>query len=920
MLFLKIGNRIVLLLLILVLLSSKLNAQPALRMIDHFPELAPAGPEAIVPLFTFMVNGSMVSSLDFVPESSGSFVHPELKIRTQVEEIPGNGEYQCRMLRFINESPDTLEIENLLPLGESTDRPYIIPYGPPGLTRSTLFRPGMGPVGLIVPDNAWELGFTALDISADSGIAILARRHSWEQAERRRYSTRVYPRGELSYKIYSEAYGGDWKSGLRQIFGKRWLYDLEEFDNHLYERSDLQWIREDYLAVLQFAWDQDFYSGDRNSYDPFRDFFHRYDYLHGGYDIYAIWQGWPRLGLDQRNQWDLFRDLPGGMDSLRSISQYCRDQQSAFFLSYNPWDKSTRQLDYLEAITGLIEETGADGMVLDTRGSSSAALQKAADKAKKGVVMYSEGMAVPRDMPGIISGRVHNAIRMTPPLNLNRLIKPEFQVFRVLDLRDGRIHREMAISLFNGHGVELNLFSPAHPWWLEEEYRFMGRCLMILRQNQEAFHDPDWLPLVESPDSIWVNRWQDGDKTLFTILSMKPGGHSGTLVPVHDRDLHWVSLWDHKEILPLETSDGPMLECGIDPYRQEYSGSRREGSVQVIAGFPKLLSLEVDSDSLVLQALAGDRILLWKGNPSYSNRSKAEFRLDGERELRLPLSGWMHQPEGKILIQLMGGDEILDERIILTSMAEPVRISQPRTTKAYKKAPGGMVEITGGPFRFYRGNPADFIPYPRNFDTLEVDVDDYYMDRYPVTNKEFEVFLHATDYCPPDTNNFLRHWNGSSCPDSLADHPVVWISLDDARAYARWKGKRLPGEVEWQYAAQGSDGRLWPWGQAFDSTLCNSAGGQTTPVHKFRKGRSPFGVEDLTGNVWQLCDDEYSNGSFTFSMIRGGSFYRPTSSWWYIQGGPQANNRTQMLLRTGPGFDRSATVGFRCVCDKGTNR
>jgi formylglycine-generating enzyme required for sulfatase activity len=574
----------------------------------------------------------------------------------------------------------------------------------------------------------------------------------------------------------------------------------------------------------------------------------------------------------------------------------------------------------MEAISGLIEETGADGMVLDTRGSSSAALQKAADKSKEGVVMYSEGMAVPGDMPGIISGRVHNAIRMSPPLNLNRLIKPEFQVFRVLDLRDGRIHREMAISLFNGHGVELNLFSPAHPWWLEEEYRFMGRCLMILRQNRGAFHDPDWLPLVESPDSLWVNRWQDGDKTLFTILSLKPGGHSGPLLPVHNSKLHWVSLWDHEEILPLETEEGPVLECSIDPYRRQYAGTRREGSVQCIAGFPELLSWGLDSESLILRALSGDRIMVWKGNPSYSNESKAEYQLDEDMEIRVPLSGWMHQPEGKIVIQLMVGDEILDERIIQSSMATPVRVSQSQTTRAFKKAPGGMVEIKGGHYRFYRGNPADFIPYPFNFDTLEIEMGDYYMDRYPVSNKEFEAFLQDTDYCPPDTSNFLKHWNGSACPDSLAHHPVVWVSLEDAREYARWKGKRLPAEVEWQYAAQGSDDRLWPWGPDFDSTLCNYASGQTTPVHAHRKGRSPFGVEDLTGNVWQLCDDEYTNGSFTFSMIRGGSFYRPTASWWYIQGGPQANDRTQILLRTSPGFDRSATVGFRCVCDKGSNR
>ena len=290
--------------------------------------------------------------------------------------------------------------------------------------------------------------------------------------------------------------------------------------------------------------------------------------------------------------------------------------------------------------------------------------------------------------------------------------------------------------------------------------------------------------------------------------------------------------------------------------------------------------------------------------------------LGGDRIICEPLSSWMHQPEGKIVIQLMDGTEILDERVIRTSMATPVRITRTRATAAGESCPEGMVEIKGGSYRFYRGNDADFIPYPHNFDTLALVLPDYYMDRYPVTNREFREFLLASGYSPPDTTNFLKHWKGETYPDSLADHPVVWVSLDDARAYAGWKGKRLPIEAEWQYAAQGRDGRTWPWGEDFDSTRCNNAAGHTTPVHRFPGGRSPFGVEDLTGNVWQMCDEEYSDGTFIFSMIRGGSWYLPTSSWWYIQGGPQPNDRTQMLLRTSPGFDRSATVGFRCVCDR----
>jgi formylglycine-generating enzyme required for sulfatase activity len=141
------------------------------------------------------------------------------------------------------------------------------------------------------------------------------------------------------------------------------------------------------------------------------------------------------------------------------------------------------------------------------------------------------------------------------------------------------------------------------------------------------------------------------------------------------------------------------------------------------------------------------------------------------------------------------------------------------------------------------------------------------------------------------------------------------MSLEDARAYAEWKGKRLPSEVEWQYAAQGTDGRKWPWGDEFHGTKCNNGFDRPTPVNAFSKGKSPFKVEDMVGNVWQLTNDVYDNGSYYFGIIRGGSYYKPTSSWWYVQGGPQPLDRTQMLLMVSPGFDRNATVGFRCVKD-----
>jgi formylglycine-generating enzyme required for sulfatase activity len=865
-------------------------------------------------LFSLKVNDNILYSSDMKPFGENSFFDPKTGLVAAIIENPSDKAGNWILL-LENNSEKSLKIENLLPLGPSENRTYITGFGPPGLTRATLFLPTKGPIGLIVPDNTWEMGYSSLQLSENEGFYLFARRDSWENADRRRYSTLLHPGGSVKYQLYMDFYEGNWREGLKTLFHERWLYDLNAFDNTLYEREDLKWIREDYLAILQFAWDEDFIENG-NSYNAFRRFFHRYDLLHGGYDIYAIWQGWPRLGLDPRNQWDLFRDLPGGTDSIRALSEYCKANNSAFFISYNPWDESTRNQDHLGEMKKIIQETKADGVVLDTRGSSSHGLQAAADSAREGVIMYSEGMAVAKDMPGIISGRVHNAIHMSPPLNLNRLIKPEFQIFRVLDLRDGRLKRELAVSFFNGYGVELNIFSPANPWWLEEEYQLMGKYLMILRQNSKTFHDPDWVPLVNSKDSIWINEWNHGKKKLYTILSLKTEGHSGKIKKIKDETLHWLSLWDHEEIIPERTDSGIFLNYYIDPFSSRYIGTRMEGETQCIAGFPNNIKWNFSTDHLNISISDGDRIVVWKGNPSYQNDNKIEVLTGADRSMRVKLEKLVHNPEGKIVVQAFFDNELLDERVIHTKFATPLRISEPKETPLKNTPPMGMVEIEGGMFSFFRGNDADFIPYPNNFDTLEIPVKDYFMDRYPVTNRQFKEFIISTGYQPVNPKNFLKHWDESEYADTLTDHPVVWVSIDDARAYCLWKGYRLPTEIEWQYAAQGNTGWLWPWGNDFDSTLCNNNMEHTTPVDIYPEGKSIFGVEDLVGNIWQLSDDEYYNGSFYFSIIRGGSFFYPNSSWWYIQGGPQSNDKTQMLLRTSPGFDRSETVGFRCVCDK----
>lgn len=163
----------------------------------------------------------------------------------------------------------------------------------------------------------------------------------------------------------------------------------------------------------------------------------------------------------------------------------------------------------------------------------------------------------------------------------------------------------------------------------------------------------------------------------------------------------------------------------------------------------------------------------------------------------------------------------------------------------------------------------------------------FYMDKHPVTNANYSAYLAATRYAPADPVSWLRHWNGSATPPpAIADAPVVYVSLAEARAYCEWAGARLPHSWEWQYAAQGADGRLYPWGNN------KSATGALPVLHSGRAnpgpplvgahspaGDSPFGVADLVGTVWQYTD-EFHDEHTRAVILRGGSNYRPAGSRW----------------------------------------
>jgi hypothetical protein len=182
-------------------------------------------------------------------------------------------------------------------------------------------------------------------------------------------------------------------------------------------------------------------------------------------------------------------------------------------------------------------------------------------------------------------------------------------------------------------------------------------------------------------------------------------------------------------------------------------------------------------------------------------------------------------------------------------------------------------------------------------DNRSVWLDSYRIDVYPTTNRDYERFVRATGHRPP------QHWPDGRCPDDLATHPVVWVTWADATAYARWAGKKLPTAQQWEKAARGSKGRIYPWGNEPTAAKCNVAEtgiDTTTPVFRYQSGVSPFGACDMCGNVWEWCSTEESPNSGRYHL-KGSAF-------------------TSLFERAVPSLLNSADAtmwdndtGFRCV-------
>lgn len=241
----------------------------------------------------------------------------------------------------------------------------------------------------------------------------------------------------------------------------------------------------------------------------------------------------------------------------------------------------------------------------------------------------------------------------------------------------------------------------------------------------------------------------------------------------------------------------------------------------------------------------------------------------------------------------------------------PVNNAQTRTTtqdrRVWEKDGKEMVRVPAGEFLYGEGQQKMSLP-------------EFWIDKTPVTNREFAHFVQATGYkttaertgigCANIDSRWQdvqgADWRHPGGPETdiqnKAHHPVVQVSWADAAAYAAWAGKRLPTEQEWEKAARGTDGREFPWGdQEPTRELCNFGKNEegTTPVGKYSpQGDSPYGCVDMAGNIWEWTASEHEDGG---RVLRGGGWSHPAE---YVR---------PTLRPSHDPDDRYDTDGFRCV-------
>ncbi len=572
----------------------------------------------------------------------------------------------------------------------------------------------------------------------------------------------------------------------------------------------------------------------------------------GGFDAVVLWHAYPRIGLDERNQFDLYRQVPGGIPGLRRLVGSIQQRGTRVLLAYYPWDVGTRREPAGEAVAmaRLVADCGADGVFLDTMAESTHELQARLEEVQPGAVLVPEALVPLRRLADHAMSWLQWPPQEERPYVLrNMWFEPRHRHHLVRRWHTDHSD-ELRLAWLNGAGMVVweNVFGSINPW-RDEDAATLRSMRPFQRHLGPLLADAAWSPFVRSYDAdVYASSWSCDGWQLVTLANTGRRRVRGPLVRLGaapqaaDRAVDVVA----GRPAGLVRLDGELVLAG-----ELAPGAL--GAVAVVAG-------DALADELAALARAGRR-------PAGGGRAWGSVA----PAVRRP-------PAGATPAAAAG---------------PPASSVAPVDAAGRGEAPAGMVRL--GPVRRrlitrYRlrecgmDGPAPLLGsvYPELHATVEeageVELGPYLLDLRPVTNAEFARFLSESGYRPAAPDNFLAHWDtgGGPAPGQHGD-PVVFVDLDDVRAFAAWRGARLPTPAEWQHGLEG--------------------------------GGAGYGSR----RVWEWTDSERDDGHTRWCVLKAGCDFESAGSDWYLDGGEREPDWAVKLLRAWPGLDRSSSVGFRCA-------
>jgi iron(II)-dependent oxidoreductase len=708
---------------------------------------------------------------------------------------------------------------------------------------------------------------------------------------------------------------GYWLAADKYVSHEDWLIAMRReraarreklhHTGRLYE-GHYAWSAHNFVEGFVFTYDTRFYDYKRNRYkiDEFLDDGIR---RFGGYDSLLLWQSYPNIGIDDQNQFQMLRSLPGGLPALRAMIARAHQRGVKVYFAFNPWDTTTRQesISPEDSLAEIIRATDGDGVFLDTEDNDPhPKLRNAVDAVKPGIALEPEGSCYSDDGIDTINScwgqdypnaGYQDQMRGVP---IVKWTEPRHMIHY-----DGDRWRHSRRLMFqhaflNGTGVLVweDVFGTWNRY-TERDQAILRRMIPIERYAADLLASDDWEPFYPARlPEIDASYWPGDRRSLWTFVNWGDRRRTGVLLTAPAAPgARYFDLWNGVEIHPPVRNGVVTLSADLEP-----------------RGLGAILAVRNPADPGLRQLLSALHAQAAKPLSAYSD----EWQPTNNPVLHIqPRTAPASRTDPPAEMSLIPATE--NYVVTITHNLGEAGCYPDDEAADWSRRQHYMYEAND-----HRRNIIHQISVPA--------IPAFFMDKHPVTNAQFHAFLESTGYQAADPANFLKDWDWAYAPhpkpvQGFEDHPVVWVDLDDARAYASWAGKRLPTEEEWQYAAGGAKTTRYPWGNNWEAGLANDNGPSPSAVTAFPRGINSFGLHDMSGNVWQWTESERDDGN-RYALLRGGSFYQVGGSGWYFDrfakmgltlgewSARPVGYHAKMFLMS-PSLDRKATIGFRCVKD-----